>query len=62
LSTGNFYPVILNLFQDLERSEIPKQVRNDNKQVQHDTLKIPKKSSIFRSKVPSRSRTKSIKQ
>jgi len=28
--------VILNSFQDLSQTEIPKQVRNDNKQVKHD--------------------------
>ncbi len=28
--------VILNSFQDLNRTEIPKQVRNDNEEVQHD--------------------------
>lgn len=30
------HPVILNSFQDLGRTEIPKQVRNDKKRVQHD--------------------------
>src|SRR3989344_2795343 len=32
----NSNDVILNSFQDLNRTEIPKQVRNDNERVQHD--------------------------